>query len=816
MNDSTETPTAAIPQTLRANYHLFLAIDSETHTTPYIEMPKYGLSAERIITPPRDAQTAELLSFQLLGVCLRTGMEYRKLLDFRGLKRPTLGDLIRVGMSGVGIPESILRARDSKNLLKIMIAWHWGSAEMGVLADALGAKGVLAHEKEIPDMSGPVVTLRPFEYHFNLQDGHDNQGRVLLTLRDTRCLTEADKAALDNIGASIGLPKIDIEAMGYSKARMDLLMSEDLGLFTAYAMRDVEIVKHWIWVQSRIQGELGMNNLSPTISHATAHGLKRFLGETFETLFAVRYNKYAREWRPTRMRAWDESFAVECFMGGMNQTYRLGRACGTIMDIDISGAYSGAMGVIRAFDHEQSCQGGSRDPRELTGPQDFALVTFAFPEDTRYPCLPVPTDHGLIFPRSCLIKDRASEDCVGVTGPELLEALNMGATVRVYKHYKAVTGDILIAPYLRYLTNYRAECKRRGDGPGDKVAKLYINSLYGKFGQGLSTTYSLEEFQNLDEMTPELAERRVGRCCITEPRIAATITGIIRAVLNVLVRESAKIGAVLSATTDGLMLCLPEGTDTKQVLNTLMERASTYPSVQLMLQGREDAGVTGAWLEDKHPGGTHAHTIKTRTNAIFNTAGDSITEPKVGFPKDPGKEDYIPYTQLIDVLERGGQAYYTGTRLNTIADVKEGRAKGITSYAMCKVVNVAPDWKRHFYQDGTSAPFASMREFWQYRRVVEDLGPKAFVDAVEERITGRRIPVPSRSMNDADKQILWRIAHRRPGYRLGKGITDKIACQRLTINEKAFQRLRREKATHRDLPGHAEKYGEYRKKLNLW
>jgi DNA polymerase type B, organellar and viral len=829
-NQSMCASTLDVPPLLRDNYDLFLAVDSEYVAAPLLVMPPYGLSSERPKTPPRDAQTNTLLSFQLLAVCTHSGLEYRALLDYRGLPRPSLGDLIRKAMTGLGIRERVLRRKTRQRLLRVMVAWHWGSAEMGVLDDALGAKGIMAHEQDIPDMSGPVFTLRPIEYHFNLRDGHDTQGRVILTLRDTRCLTEPDKAALENIGKSIGLPKIDIEAQGYTKSRIDVLMEENLPLFTRYAMRDVEIVTHWIMEQSRVQKELGMEDLAPTIGNAAAAGLKRFLGPMFESLFAVKFNKYAKEWRPVRIRAWDESFAVECFMGGMNQTYQLGHAYGTIMDIDISGAYAGAMGAIRAIDYEHSYQGGPRDPWDLTGPQDFALVLFRFPKGTQYPCLPVPTDHGLIFPLSCVfenykevveagrvvMRENVSNDYVGVTGPELHEALRMGADVRVIKHYKAVTGALLIAPYLQSLTHYRAECKKRGDKPGDQTAKLYINSLYGKFGQGLSTTYSYEEFQRSDEVTPEIAEHRIGRCCITEPRIAATITGIIRAVLNVLVREAAKLGTVLSATTDGLMLCLPHGTDTQHILDTLMERAATYPTVQLMLEGREAVGVTGPWLEDKHPGGTHAHTIKTRTNAIFNDAGDILIEPKVGFPKDPSRDDYIPYTQLIDVLEHGSQAYYTGSRLNTIYDVLEGRAQDVTSYAISKVVNVTPDWKRFFLEDGSSLPFGSMKGFWQCRRLVEDLGPNAYITTVQTRIKHRSPTNPRSTRDEIDKQILWRIAHKRPGYRLGSGITEKIACQRLGVNEKTFQRLRNEKAKYRDLEPHEDRYEAYWEKLCLW
>jgi hypothetical protein len=835
MEYTSESPLVArgiddIPPLLHENYDLFMALDCEYSPSPIILLPKYGLSTDRPKTPARDAQHNMLLSFQILAVNLRTGKEHREWIDYRGQPRPSAGDLIRKAMSGLGIRERVLRLKTRQRLLRVLIAWHWGSAEMGVLDDALGAKGIMAHQPDIPNMSGPVLTLCPIEYRFNLRDGHDTQGRVILTLRDTKCLTEPDNAALDNIGHNMGLPKVDIEAHGYTKSRMDILMAENLPLFTHYAMRDVEIVKQWIWNQSRIQKDLGMEDLAPTIGNATATGLKKFLGEAFQSLFAVKFNKYAKEWRPTRIRAWDESFAVECFMGGMNQTYQLGHAYGTIMDIDISGAYAGAMGAIKAIDYEQSHQGGPRDPWKLIGPQDFALVRFWFPNGTQYPCLPVPTEHGLIFPLSCVfpnykevveagrvvMKDNVSNDYVGVTGPELHEALRMGATVHVIKHFKAVTGERLIAPYLQFLTNYRTECKRRGDKPGDQTAKLYINSLYGKFGQGLSTTYSYDEFQRSDEVTPEIAENRIGRCCITEPRIAATITGIIRAVVNVLVREAAKLGTVLSATTDGLMLCLPKGTDTRQTLHTLMERAATYPTVQLMLEGREAVGMRGPWLEDKHPGGTHAHTIKTRTNAIFDDAGDSITEPKVGFPKDKSREDYIPYTELIHVLETGGQAYYTGSRLNTITDVMEGRAKDVTSYALSKVVNVAPDWKRLFEPNGSSFPFGSMQSFWDVRRIVENLGPSAHPQTVITRHKGQGPTNPRSRLTAIDKQILWRIAHRRPGYRLGSGITEKIACQRLGVNEKTFQRLRNEKGKNRDLEPHEDRYEMYLEKLCLW
>jgi hypothetical protein len=405
---STDVPTCAntpeIPPLLRDNQDLVLNLDSENTSTPRIARPRYGLSLGYPIQPLRNAQRTELLSFQVLANFMQTGAEYRELLDYRGCRNPALGDLIRRAATALDIPQSALRPRaHDAPLFRVMVNWHWGSAEMGSLSDY---KRIMAHP-EVIDLNGCVCTLKPVEYTFNLGDSHAHYGRVLLTIRDTRLLLDPDTGkSLDALGALLGMRKIDIESQGYRKDRMDILMQDNFPLYEQYTMRDVEIVKYWIWEQSKMQREiLCLDDLAPTIGSAAANGLRKFIDqeykngvspEGFADTFDLVWNKKDRDWKPRKNRAWDESMGVECFLGGMNQTYQLGDVYGTIMDIDISGAYAGAMGCIKVNDYELSHSCGPCDPRELTNPLDFALVTFSFPEGCEYPCLPISTSHGLI------------------------------------------------------------------------------------------------------------------------------------------------------------------------------------------------------------------------------------------------------------------------------------------------------------------------------------------------------------------------------------------------------------------------------------
>src|SRR5262249_28449952 len=143
--------------------------------------------------------------------------------------------------------------------------------------------------------------------------------------------------------------------------------------------------------------------------------------------------------------------------------------------------------------------------------------------------------------------------------------------------------------------------------------------------------------------------KKIKRCAVTLPHAAATITGLVRAVLGVLVREASKLGTVLSATTDGAMIRFDPAHNREEALTTLLAACEAHPAVQLFLEGRRNLGLDrGKWLEVKHEG-TEASTIRTRMNWI-GVSGQTVHEARVGFEKDPEKPGYVRFQELEEII----------------------------------------------------------------------------------------------------------------------------------------------------------------------
>src|SRR5262249_10851741 len=148
---------------------------------------------------------------------------------------------------------------------------------------------------------------------------------------------------------------------------------------------------------------------------------------------------------------------TQCFYGGCNQTFHIGRIQGgVILDLDLHSAYAAMMGVIPVPDFSQVEH--PRKPEELTSLISCALIKFTFPSDTRFPCIPVPTDHGLIYPLSY-----QKFDGVYATGPEIQAARRLGAKIEIlpgHSYQVHTTDELLLAGYLQYLAAIRRQFKK--------------------------------------------------------------------------------------------------------------------------------------------------------------------------------------------------------------------------------------------------------------------------------------------------------------------------------------------------------------------
>jgi hypothetical protein len=190
-----------------------------------------------------------------------------------------------------------------------------------------------------------------------------------------------------------------------------------------------------------------------------------------------------------------------------------------------------------------------------------ADVTFQFPDTCLYPCLPIRHEkYGLIQPL---------EGRTVATIPELNLALKLG--VELIYHDGFVLDDLLICGKLFPLFREHnfALMKRRNEAKADAKAgkdvsgnelmqnylKTYVNSLYGKTGQGIRRTSSYSLKDGYSKVMPYSQ--------ITNPFYAMMITGTVRAALASVVhaidtlKQDGLDYEVYSATTDGVLYKAP-------------------------------------------------------------------------------------------------------------------------------------------------------------------------------------------------------------------------------------------------------------------
>jgi hypothetical protein len=388
----------------------------------------------------------------------------------------------------------------------------------------------------------------------------------------------------------------------------------------------------------------------------------------------------------------------------------------------------------------------------------------------------------------------------------------MGCEVEIVRSIRFPTEGLLLADYVGYLASERRRYPDKRD-PRNAATKLAINSLYGKFGQGLANRYTNAEIFSEQEIESMV---KMPRCAVTFPHAAATITGLVRAVLNALVLEAGKLGwTILSSTTDGFMVLVPnmtlttpicKGTPHLDIPRALVEACEQHPSVQLLMAGRSNIGEDPrAWLEVKYAG-TEAYTVKTRMNWI-GWNGETVNQAMVGFHKD-----HVGFHELMRVREERLRRFHTEHRLNKIIDVNTGDAEDITSYYQSREVNLSPDWKRKFRGDDTSTPFADMGEFTRYRRAVDALGTQAWPDLVVCMLNETK---PSMTDQAIRREVLHRIALALPGFRLPQGLSRRAACRQLRLSENAIAKLAMQRKGFRELPAHPE-VERIKRTLALW
>jgi hypothetical protein len=231
-----------------------------------------------------------------------------------------------------------------------------------------------------------------------LKDGWRRPRRTYVRFIDTLLLMPGG-LSLAQAGELIGLPKLELPE-GYHISRMDRLLAERPEDFERYAMRDAELVYHFLGCYRSAVGSLGMSCLPPTVGTlAVRYFLDRLRQSAGEEGFTARYERIfglekevseigwnerrnrpvaRRKRRHTVHRLAHEAFITRHYHGGNNQCFVCGPSeVGRWYDLDLKSAYVTGLLSLYALDYERAFL--SRDVADFLKPVcGFAQVRFRF------------------------------------------------------------------------------------------------------------------------------------------------------------------------------------------------------------------------------------------------------------------------------------------------------------------------------------------------------------------------------------------------------------------------------------------------------
>jgi hypothetical protein len=578
-----------------------------------VRLPQVIASLDAEWVDGRDAEVSlpakdnRLLSYQLTILNRTTGRHHSILIRLTGPTRRhrlTLASLLAKAM-GAAIKAGVIDAWPET----LALVAHFTRADLTTLRDWKSLrKKIDSVRRTFATTSRPLVINVPFRVRSK---------RISIIVADTMLLAPAG-SSLKSLGETLGEEKIELRPGAIE--RMDLLMASDLASFETYALQDAVIAAKWadrVWT---LLGEkLGVEDYVPTLGAAGVRMSEKTLADlklSRDAYFGYEQVRRKRQILECLTEVWP--FAANTYHGGRNEAYWVGHSPEgvTLYDLDLISAYTTAMSLLRVPDWSSAHR--LTDISRLAQVDDamtFARVRFSFPEGTRLPSLPCRAgEHGLIYPL------RGTSWC---TGPELVVALQQGAEIQVEAGWRVEwTGNDIrpFAEFTRTINRVRADAKASGDPVLNKLAKEVGNSVYGKIAQGVETFRTLPDggvaaqrgkrvFDSRSEAMKTLPPSR-----ITNPMLAATITGLVRAILSEALARLPGHVIVMTATTDGLLSSVPaEGMDT------------TGPLAQAFRAAREriTPGHDEIW-EEKH---RVDRVIVTKTRGTFSVPPFDTAKP---------------------------------------------------------------------------------------------------------------------------------------------------------------------------------------------
>ena len=592
------------------------------------------------------------------------------------------------------------------------------------------------------------------------------------TVVDTMMLTSTG-TSVETIGNLLGEPKVNLPN-GYSKDRMDLFLRDHPDRFEKYALTDAIIPAKWVArTYGLLQKRLGIGKKVITLGGAAVELVRKQV-----KIEGIDLNEFLGQDKPKRPFAQLApliAIAAQAYHGGYNVAPALGFSPEekVLADLDIRSAYPTALSFIGLPDWRTARHCTDLDHLAVIDvAMTAALVEFRFPNETRFPCLPVraSSDRGLIHPL---------EGISWCTGPELVVAIGMGAEIIVKDGYRVdwIPGSIrLFEDIARRIGEIRVEAKAQQppDLVLDKTVKELVNSVYGKIAQSVAGMRIIQDDRGSRRVFNTIygTTDRLGPSAITNAMMAAYCTGLVRALLLETIGRLPPGTWVGTATTDGFLSTCGLGD---------IDQTGPVATAFTAARGRITPGDATIW-EVKH---SIPRALVTKTRGAYTVApedwnGTSVVLAKAGYMTPEEDQTLTEIEQSRAWIARYRQRHFeTKMTSKSLTSLRQQHLFEVDLQSVKRDVrwNADYDMKRKLVKvrnvDGLIAadtvPWRTIDEFEQARNLLEDW-----------KRSQRRV---LKTKQDYDDMMAWgaaRASRRKTGTR-GHNALSPVASAALKI-----------------------------------
>jgi len=288
--------------------------------------------------------------------------------------------------------------------MKVLLIAHMSRAEWHMLKD----RKAVAEQCQV--IHGVPVTIKPLKW--SVPFGSKNYAPVLVALRDTCLLAPTPQTSLAALAKDTTFPKVELPKGAIT--RMCDYRHEDPETFQSYAITDCRgTLVYYLRFMADYEAIAGTREVLPiTVGHGTVeayvHQQTQAGLDILDLVGKIEVqDTNSRGYQTQRLQmkpslAVCKTFGVESFMGGLNNAYVIGERTGKILDLDFSGAYLAALGVIPRINWDAYPRQTLRITKKLfDGPavnMVIAHVAFQFPATCLYPNLAIRRLGSLFFP----------------------------------------------------------------------------------------------------------------------------------------------------------------------------------------------------------------------------------------------------------------------------------------------------------------------------------------------------------------------------------------------------------------------------------